>query len=457
MEFLDRTKDIERLRKALERERRQFIVLYGRRRVGKSTLLKEVLDTDGRDIYFLADQTAESNQRQRFAQIAATKINGFDLANYPSWEALLISLNERTDERFTLCIDEFPYLVKSCPSLPSVIQRLLESANLRYDLVICGSAQQLMHGYVMKRDEPLYGRADEIIRLAPIPPAYLCKALNCNADEAIQEYAVWGGIPRYWELRKDYLDMKSAIDNLLLDPHGILYEEPYRLLHDEMRDTVQASTLLSIIGNGANKMSEIAARAEKAATEISAQLNKLSDLGFIIRQLPYGEDEKKSRKGIYVVSDHLFRFHYRFVSPYISFIELGKQDVIHSVIESQFSQYVGQFWEELCRDFVCGNMIDNILYTKGSRWWGMLTDGTMAELDVVAESLDRKHLLIGECKWTRKENTEALTKRLNDIAGKLPFAKRGQTVHTCLFLRTQPDTPVSTAYFTPEDMLDKGF
>ena len=92
--------------------------------------------------------------------------------------------------------------------------------------------------------------------------------------------------------------MKSAIDNLLLDPHGILYEEPYRLLHDEMRDTVQASTLLSIIGNGANKMSEIAARAEKAATEISAQLNKLRDLGFIIRQLPYGEDEKKSRKGI---------------------------------------------------------------------------------------------------------------------------------------------------------------
>lgn len=251
--------------------------------------------------------------------------------------------------------------------------------------------------------------------------------------------------------------MKSAIDNLLLDPHGILYEEPYRLLHDEMRDTVQASTLLSIIGNGANKMSEIAARAEKAATEISAQLNKLRDLGFIIRQLPYGEDEKKSRKGIYVVSDHLFRFHYRFVSPYISFIELGKQDVIHSVIESQFSQYVGQFWEELCRDFVCGNMIDNILYTKGSRWWGMLTDGTMAELDVVAESLDRKHLLIGECKWTRKENTEALTKRLNDIAGKLPFAKLGQTVHTCLFLRTRPDTPVSTAYFTPEDMLEKGF
>ena len=250
--------------------------------------------------------------------------------------------------------------------------------------------------------------------------------------------------------------MKSAIDNLLLDPHGILYEEPYRLLHDEMRDTVQASTLLSIIGNGANKMSEIAARVEKAATEISAQLNKLRDLGFIIRQLPYGEDEKKSRKGIYVVSDHLFRFHYRFVSPYISFIELGKQDVIHSVIESQFSQYVGQFWKELCRDFVCGNMIDNILYTKGSRWWGMLTDGTMAELDVVAESLDRKHLLIGECKWTRKENTEALTKRLNDIAGKLPFAKRGQTVHTCLFLRTQPDTPVTTAYFTPEDMLEKG-
>lgn len=453
MEFLDRKKDIERLRKALTRERKQFIVLYGRRRIGKSTLLKEVLDTNGRDIYFLADQTTEANQRQRFAQIVATRIKGFDMVNYPSWEALLLNLNERTEARFALCIDEFPYLVKSCPSLPSVIQRLLESAGLRYDLVICGSAQQLMHGYVMKRDEPLYGRADEIIRLSPIPPLYLCQALGCNADEAVQEYAVWGGIPRYWELRKDYPDIQTAIDHLMLDSHGILYEEPSRLLHDEMRDTVQASTLLSIIGNGANKMSEIAARAEKTATEITAQLNKLRDLGFISRQLPFGEDEKKSRKGIYIVADHLFRFHYRFVDPYISFIELGKTDIIRTIIEAQFSQYVGQYWEELCRDYVCGNTVDGILYTRGARWWGMLSDGTMAELDVVAESLDRKHLLIGECKWTRKEHADALAKRLEDISGKLPFAKRGQTVHTCLFLRTQPETPVSITCFTPQDVL----
>ena len=453
MDFIDRKRDIARLRSALARERRQFIVVYGRRRIGKSTLLREVLDTEAKDLYFLADQTTEANQRQRFAQTVAMLFKGFDQVHYPSWDALLLSLNERTQERFTLCIDEFPYLVKSSPSLPSVIQRLLETAQLRFDLIICGSAQQLMHSYVLKKDEPLYGRADEIIRLEPIPLPYITEALSCSADLAIQEYAVWGGIPRYWELRNDYSSLQEAIDALLLDSQGEWSEEPPRLLHDEMRDTVQASTLLSIIGNGANKLSEIAARAEKAATEITVPLNKLRDLGFVLRELPFGEDEKKSRKGIYLIADPLLRFHYRFVAPYLSFIGLGRPEVARAAMEMQFSQHVAQFWEECCRNYVFGNEINGILYARSSRWWGMLTDGTMAELDVVAESIDRKHLLIGECKWTRKEHADALAKRLEDISGKLPFAKRGQTVHTCLFLRTQPQTPVSITCFTPQDVL----
>lgn len=457
MEFIDRKKDIARLRTALARERRQFIVVYGRRRIGKSTLLKKVLDTERKDFYFLADQTSEANQRQRFAQMASVHFKGFNQVNYPSWDALLLSLNERTQERFTLCLDEFPYLVKSSPSLPSVIQRLLETAELRFDLIICGSAQQLMHSYVLKKDEPLYGRADEIIRLTPIPLPYIKEALSCSADLAVQEYAVWGGIPRYWELRKDYSSLQEAIDAMLLDSHGVLYEEPLRLLHDEMRDTIQASTLLSVIGNGANKLSEIAARVEKAATEITVPLNKLRDLGFVLRELPFGEDEKKSRKGIYRIADPLLRFHYRFVAPYLSFIELGKPEVVRAAMEVQFSQHVAQFWEECCRNYVCGNTMDGILYARSGRWWGMLTDGSMAELDVVAESIDRKHLLIGECKWTRGEHPKVLEQRLSDIAGKLPFVKRGQTVHTCLFLRNRPDYVTQVTTITPEEMIPQLF
>lgn len=155
-----------------------------------------------------------------------------------------------------------------------------------------------MQGYILDRKEPLYGLADEIIRLTPIPVQYIGQALGCDAQKAIEEYAVWGGIPRYWELRADYKDNETAIEKLLLDNKGFLADEPIRLLRDDMRDTVQASTLLSIIGNGANRLSEIAGRVGKEATQITEPLGKLRELGYIRREVPFGEDEKKAKRDI---------------------------------------------------------------------------------------------------------------------------------------------------------------
>ena len=132
-----------------------------------------------------------------------------------------------------------------------------------------------MHGYVLNRQSPLYGLANEIIKMQPIPARYISMAMECDAVQAVEEYAIWGGVPRYWELRRDYPDKETAIRKVLLDPQGPLIEEPQRLLRDDMRDTVQASTLLTIIGNGANKLSEIATRAGKDSSTISEPLSKL--------------------------------------------------------------------------------------------------------------------------------------------------------------------------------------
>ena len=140
----------------------------------------------------------------------------------------------------------------------------------------------------------------------------------------LREYAIWGGVPRYWELRRDYPDKETAIRKVLLDPQGPLIEEPQRLLRDDMRDTVQASTLLIIIGNGANKLSEIATRAGKDSSTISEPLSKLRNLGYVSREVPFGESPKKSKKGIYHINDFLLRFHYQFFVPYRSILELGK-------------------------------------------------------------------------------------------------------------------------------------
>ncbi len=457
MEFIDREKELARLQAALEREAPQFIVVYGRRRVGKSTLIRKLLNYERGDIYYLADRTSEPSQRQLFAATVGMTIEGFDLASYPSWDALLLNLSRALGHRATVCLDEFPHLVKSCPALPSILQRLIDEKKLNYNLIICGSSRQMMQGFVLDSREPLYGRADEIINLQPIAPAYVGQALRCDAVQAVREYAVWGGVPRYWELRRNYATFYDAIEGLVLSAEGTLYDEPTRLLHDEMRDTVQASSILSFIGNGASRVSEIAARAEKQATDIVAQLSRLKQLGLIGKENPFGESEKKSKKSLYHIIDPMLRFHYRFVLPYRSLIELGNVRAVVDVFKRGENDYVAQAWEELCRRYVGANGVSGIMYQMPSRWWGSYYIEKMgrhlaAELDVVAESIDGKHLFLGECKWQEHVDAQAELERLQTIAQGLPFAA-GHVIHYGLFVKAEPAHPEAVDVFYPSDVM----
>ena len=457
MEFIDRQKETDRLQTALIREKSQFIVIYGRRRIGKSTLIKKVMDSSRGDIYFLADKTSEASQRQLFSAAVDVSFEGFSMASYPSWESLFVSLNRTIDHRIIVCLDEFPYLVKSCPSLPSILQKLIDNKKLKFDLIICGSSQQMMQGFVLDSKEPLYGRADEIIKMSPIPPAFIGQALHCDARQAVREYAVWGGVPRYWELRNNYGSLYAAVWNLLLTPDGTLYDEPSRLLQDEMRDTVQASSILSFIGNGANKLSEIAARAERQATDITPQLSRLRELGFINKEIPFGESEKKSKKGLYHIDDPLLRFHYRYVLPYRSLIELGNSQAVLLLFKKSENDYVSQAWEELCRNYISTQGFDDILFQKASRWWGSYyheeeQQYLPVELDVVAESFDGKHLFIGECKWQEHINADEEFARLHTIAQGLPFAKNHE-IHYGLFLKELTTHHDTVRVLYPHDIL----
>ena len=457
MEFIDRKKEFERLQKSLNREKPQFIVVYGRRRIGKSTLIKKVMDFSRGDIYFLADKTSEPSQRQLISATIDMTIEGFATANYPTWESLLLSLNRSIDHRITVCLDEFPYLVKSCPALPSIIQKLLDDKKLKYDLIICGSSQQMMQGFVLDSKEPLYGRADEIIKMKPIAPAFVSQALRCDAAQAVREYAVWGGVPRYWELRENYDSLYDAIEHLLLTSEGTLYDEPSKLLYDEMRDTVQASSILSFIGNGANKLSEIAARAEKQATDITPHLSRLKELGFINKEIPFGESEKKSKKGLYHISDPLLRFHYRYVIPYRSLIELGNSQAVLNVFKNGENDYVSRTWEELCRNHITAHGLDGIMYQMASRWWGSYYNEEKqqylpVELDVVAESFDGKHLFLGECKWQEHIDAKEELSRLQTIVKGLPFTKDHE-IHLGLFLKEIPQNPEVATIYYPDNIM----
>ena len=454
MNFVDRIDETARLTDALAREKSSLVVMYGRRRLGKSTLIKRVLsDTD---IYFLADRSEGLHQRILLAKVIAQMFPDFDKLTYPDWESIFRAVNYRTDKRFTLCLDEFPYLVEQSPELPSVLQKLVDEKQLKYNLVLCGSSQNMMYGLFLDSTAPLYGRADEIMRLTPIRLPYIQEALNLDAMNAVEEYAVWGGVPRYWELRENRNSLDDALWHNILSVNGTLYEEPVKLFQDDVKDIVKTSTIMSYIGTGANRLSEIAARCNEPATNLSRPLKKLVDLGFLEKDVPFGIDEKNAKKSLYKIADPFMAFYYRFVVPNRSFIELGRRLPIEQALKEHFQEYVSMHWEKLCRDAVTGNLVNGVVYGRARRWWGPVLNEDkrpeQIELDVMAESLDKKHLLVGECKWTTQENGRQLTADLVRKASLLPFA-RNYTIVPVLFLKNIPKDDVGNAML-PKDIID---
>lgn len=451
MKFVDRIEEQKRLMKTLNSEKSAFVVVYGRRRLGKSTLIKKVMTPD--DVYYMADQTERAHQISLLAKEIGLVFPDFDKVIYPDWQALLIAINHRTEKRFTLCLDEFPYLVKSSPELPALLQKLVDSRSLKYNLIICGSSQQLMQGLILDGSAPLYGRADQMLKLSPIHIKYLQEVLHSDAVSTIEEYAVWGGVPRYWELRLQDEGLQESIAYNILNPLGTLYEEPIRLFMDDMRDVIQASTLLSVIGSGANRLSEIATRLEKPATHLSGPLEKLRQLDFIEREIPFGENPKNSKKSLYKVSDPFMDFYFHFVVPNRSLIEMRRSEFVTDAIRAQFSRYVSAWWEKLCRQAVSGGVIGGDMYNLAGRWWGNVSRDEAFELDVVAESMDGKKLMVGECKWTEGEDAARLTHELISKARKLPFLNEREIVPV-LFLKRKPVHESNTLVMTPQEIID---
>lgn len=454
MEFVDRIDETMRLKGALSRENSSFVVVYGRRRLGKSTLIKRVL-ADG-DAYFLADRSEEQHQRALLAKVMAQVFPDFDKVSYPDWESLLRAINYRATCRFTLCLDEFPYLVEQSPELPSVLQKLLDEKSLGYNIVVCGSSQNMMYGLFLDSTAPLYGRADVIMKLVPIRLPYIQEALKLDSTRAIEEYAVWGGVPRYWELRENNASLEEALWHNVLSVNGTLYEEPIKLFQDDVKDVVKTTTLMSYVGSGANRLSEIAARCGEPATNLSRPLKKLIDLGFLEREVPFGIDEKNAKKSLYKIADPFMAFYYRFVVPNRSFIELGRRLPIELAMNTHFSKYVSMRWEQLCRNAVTGNLINGVLYDKAKRWWGTVLNEEnkpeQIELDVLAESLDKTYLLVGECKWTVQENGKQLTAELLRKVNLLPFAKNYILVPV-LFLKNIPTNDAGNTIL-PADVVE---
>ena len=453
MQFLDRHDERARLERLLRADEPALAVLYGRRRCGKSTLLQQVVAP--RDLYFLADQREQPLQITAFAEAVERIAPSFTSAVYPSWDAVFTTLAQRFTRSINVVLDEFPYLVQSAPELPSIIQRMLDRPeHSPVSWILCGSSQRMMQGAVLDRTAPLYGRAREILRIRPLPAGWITAALGLEGRDAVAAYALWGGIPRYWELAADFPSTRHALASLVLDRNGVLHDEPARLLQDEQRSSVQAQSLLSLIGNGCHRLSEIAGRLGKPAGSLTRPLNHLIELGYVAREWPWGESARSSRRTLYHLSDPFIRFYYRFVLPYKSLLELGHTDAVLEQVSRGLDAHTAAIWEDLARASVPGLQIGGQEWNTASRWWGQDENRRPVELDVVAESLDRGSLLLGEAKWGCKpEELARETARLEALSRQLPFAQ-GRKVVTALWTDTREMTSPALTVITPADVLN---
>ena len=438
--FVDRLSERKRLELALARPEGQLIVLYGRRRCGKSRLLQEVLS--GSDCYYLADQREASLQREALSAMLEPLLPGFSQAQYPDWVALLDTLHHRATAPFTLCLDEFPYLVKSDPALPSVIQGWVDRHRERkVHLVLCGSAQHMMEDITLHRQAPLYGRADELMRIRPLAPYWLREVLGLDAVATVEEFAVWGGMPRYWELRQRYADLRDAILNLSLDPNGVLYEEPMRILLDEQRSAVQPLSILSLVANGVHRLSEIGARLEKPASQLSRPVQFLLDINMLRREVPFGASSRTGKRSLYFLDDPYLHFYSVFVQPHKSWLEQGNTALASQRLDSGLAAYTGLWWERLVRLALPGIAVEGIHFSEASRFWGTIARGQDVELDAVAKGSDGKTILICEAKWTGNPDRGAIYRKLKEAADLLPFTKGKKVLLGLASKSPQPHSP----------------
>ena len=448
--FIDRVRELARLRRALSRPDGALIVVYGRRRCGKSRLLQEAL-RDHRHAYYLADLSDAVMQRRALSVEAQRVVPAFAAASYGDWAAVLETWRARAPRDAWLVLDELPYLVQVSPALPSIIQRIVDRPGERpLRLVVCGSSQRMMQGLVLDETAPLYGRAAEIVKVAPMPAEALPAALPLDAEGSVVAYSVWGGLPRNWELAADYPSTTEALAALVLDRNGVLHAEPQRLLLDDMRSAVQANSLLGLIGAGCHRLSELASRVGQSATNLSRPLSRLIDLGYVRREVPFGESVRSTRRSLYRLDDPFLLFWYRFVAPNRSRLELDLIDAVQADVSARLPGHVAEVWEGLARRSVPHLAIDGLRWNPASRWWGRGVDGDPIEVDVVAESADRRHLLLGEVKWSDRANPTALLEELARKAQRVPF-RHGRRLHYALWLKHGAGDRVDGAPIIPPD------
>ena len=402
--FIDREPEMKTLKKEYSTKDSSLVIVYGRRRVGKTTLLNEFI-REKQALYFLATQESEVLNLAAFKDKVA-EFTGNDLLSETTidkWDtAFKAIVSHSFKQKPIIVIDEFQYLGKTNPAFPSIFQRIwdqvLKEANIM--VVLCGSLISMMVSQTLSYSSPLYGRRTAQIRLKQISFSYYKDFFNeLPLKSLIERYSVTGGIPKYIESFTDCRDIYEGIEENVLNPSSYLYEEPQFLLQQEVSEIGGYFSILRTIAFGNHKLSAIASAIGVKATDLTRPLKTLMELDLVEREVPITESSpEKSKKGLYKITDNYIRFWFSFIYPNLSDIERGNATFLLEKIKKSFVRsHVAFIYEDICRELLAANTQIPFHFSKIGRYWDK-----NIEIDVVAINEEENTILFGECKyWTK--------------------------------------------------------
>ncbi len=406
MKFLGREKEILVLEKEYARDG-GFVVIYGRRRIGKTTLIKQFIKSKTA-FYFLATKEVESQSMKRFAGVIARTTGNSVLqkAAFSDWLDLFQAVADyKPNEKKVLVIDEFPYLVKVNDSFPSILQNawdeILKDSNVM--LILCGSLISMMKKHALSYESPLYGRRTAQMRIAPLPFTTVYENQKLSFEEAAEQYSITGGVPKYMEFFSDGQPLYEQIKENVLSKNGFLYEEPNFLLTDEVQVPTNYFSIIKVIADGNHKLGTIAGILGLETSALTPYLKTLSELGFTEKQVPVTEkNAEKTRKGLYFISDNFLRFWFRYVYPYKGELELDNMQISLDELDKDFKEkFVAFAYEDICKEIfarLCSDKAIDFTPSKiGSYWLNDKSGNT--QIDVMAVDTVNKRLFAGECKY----------------------------------------------------------
>ena len=437
--FIGRERELEDLLRMYQEDAFQLFVLYGRRRVGKTTLLNEFCK-DKNSIFYSAEQSNDKRNLEKFSQLVFSHYGEETLEPFSSWEkALTYISNRQAGERLVIVIDEFPYLVKKNRALLSELQHLIDHKlkDTRLFIILCGSYMGFMEKEVLGSKSPLFGRRTGQLHMKPFDYKTSLAFLEGFSDEdKLRLYGAFGGTALYLQQVKGGLTLEENIKDAFLRVTAYLYEEPLLLLRQEVQEPGVYSAIIEAISAGATKSNEISTRIGEENAKCIKYINTLCELGILYKETPFGEKDT-SRKTIYAISDFMFRFWYRYVFANRSLVETGARDAVWKKrIEPSYNEYMGIVFERVCRDYLVrentkGNL--PILFTDIGRWWGNdPATRSQVEIDLVAN--DGNDYLFCECKWRNEPLDLAVLKKLRERAD--VFRKSRGGTHYVLFSKS---------------------